>query len=189
MLWGPDFRLLSFKHVFTPSPRTYAPIEALPGGLAVAVNLSTEALARASAHRPWRTVWLWIAAVAVGAALAFMFVGSATTNETEFISDPESIIARNLLEDRLRGPQPVNELLIVRSNTVTVDDAEFKQRIDSLMAAVNALGSGIVKSAFSYYDIGDERMVSGDRSTTIIPIVMTGKLDDAVDNIEPLREI
>ena len=118
-----------------------------------------------------------------------MFVVSATTNETEFISDPESIVARNLLEDRLRGPQPVNELLIVSSNTVTVDDAEFKERVDSLIAAVNALGSGIVNSAFSYYDIGDDRMVSGDRSTTIIPIVMTGDLDEAVDNIEPLREI
>ena len=155
----------------------------------MAVSLSTEALARASAHRPWRTVGLWTAAVAVGAVLAFMFVGSATTGETGFITDPESIVARNLLEDRLRGPQPINELLIVSSDNVTVDDPAFKERVESLMAKVNSLGSEIVSSAFSYYDFPDDRLVSADRATTIIPIVMTGKLDDAVDNIEPLRDI
>jgi len=50
----------------------------------MALNLSTEALARASARRPWLVVGAWSAVFAVSIALIFGLLSGALTNDFGF---------------------------------------------------------------------------------------------------------
>ena len=81
-------------------------------------GLSTEGLARGSARRPWRVIGAWAAILLAGLALAYVFLSDALTIEFAFISNPESKRADTLLEERLRGPKSVHEVVIVRSAPV-----------------------------------------------------------------------
>src|SRR3972149_11226131 len=87
----------------------------------MALNLSTEALARASARRPWLVVAAWAAVFAISIALISGLLSDALTNEVGFTNNPESKRGEILLEDRLRGPQKANEIVIVRSADTTGD--------------------------------------------------------------------
>ncbi len=90
-------------------------------------GLSTQGLARSSTQHPKRVIGIWIAIL----VLAFVSVGSFSTGtlttEFAFFSNPDSKQGDALLADRLRGPANVNEVVIVRSNTVTVDDASYEE--------------------------------------------------------------
>ena len=74
----------------------------------------TELLARVSAQRPLVTV-----AVILNATL----LGSATTTEFRLGSNFESQRADALLEDRLRGPEAITEIVIVQSDTVYAEES------------------------------------------------------------------
>ena len=76
--------------------------------------VSTEALARASARRPWLVVGLWLALFLLGGFLA-MGVGDVLTTEFSITNKPESVRADELLEERLRGPKRAQEFVIVQS--------------------------------------------------------------------------
>ena len=91
--------------------------------------LSTENLARASASRPKRTVAIWfVAIVAAFVAIATLFDGTMTT-KFYFYGNPDSKRADELLESRLRGPDDVNEVVIVRSATMTVDEDAYQEHV------------------------------------------------------------
>ena len=151
--------------------------------------LSTEYLARASAGRPKRTIAIWLVVlVAAFVAIATLLDGTMTT-EFFFFNNPDSKRADSLLEDRLRGPADVNEVIIIRSSTVTVDDPAYREFVTGLRNEVAALGSSLVASVVSYYETGDESLVSGDRLTTVVPIVMAGGFKKAESNVESVLEI
>jgi len=113
---------------------------------------------------------------------------SAVSTEDRFLNEPESQIAADLLQERLRGPLRVTEMLIVRSDELTVDDPAFEEQVSGLTLSVVGLGSEIVQIAVNYYMLGDESMVSSDRHTTIIPVVMAGDVNQVVGNIDTVRE-
>ena len=149
----------------------------------MAFQLSTEALARGSARRPWTVIGAWVlilvaAFVAIGALLS-----DSLTTEVGFTNNPESKRAETLLEERLRGPDQTNEIVIVRSGEKTVDDAEFQDTVESVYGGVIGLGAEIVEGGTNFYQSGDETLVSADRHTTILPFVMAGDHEDALDNI------
>jgi hypothetical protein len=52
------------------------------------------------------------------------------------------------------------------------------------LTALGWLGIGLVSSVVIYYDTGDETMVSADRRTTIMPIIMAGGFKEAESNVE-----
>ena len=150
---------------------------------------STEYLARASADRPKQTIVIWLAVlVAAFVAIATLVDGTMTT-EFHFFNNPESKQADSLLEARLRGPADVNEVIIVRSSTITVDDASYEDFVNGLRNDVAALGSSLVASVVNYYETGDESLVSADRQTTVVPIVMAGEFKDAESNVKSVLEI
>ena len=84
-------------------------------------GFSTENLARASASRPKRTILIWAAALFTAMVLIVALFKDATTTEFTFFSNPESEKANQLIEDRLRGPQGVNDVVIVRYADGTVE--------------------------------------------------------------------
>jgi len=155
----------------------------------MALNLSTEALARVSARRPWLVVGVWSAVFAISIALIFGLLGGALTNEFGLTGNPDSKRADTLLEQRLRGPEKVNEIVIVRSADRTVDDAAFKAFVEGLYADVAALGPAVIEPGVNYYQTGDESLVSADRRTTILPFVMAGGEDEADENIDDVLKV
>ena len=82
-------------------------------------------------------------------------LGSASTTEFRFTNGVESQAALDLLEDRLLGPRPMAEMVIVQSETLTVDDPAFQAKAESVFDEILALGPGVIKVGQNYYQAGD----------------------------------
>ena len=150
----------------------------------------TEALARISARRPWLIIALWVVLVVVGVLLSGGLLDSATTTELRLGGGVESERAAQLLETRLRGgPEPITEIIIIQSDTLTVKDAAFQEKVEAVFAEVAALGPGVLAGAQHYYQANDESLVSEDGQATIIPVVMAGTLEEATDNAPQLLHV
>lgn len=153
------------------------------------LNLSTEALARSSAAHPWRTIAVWAVVLGVAGVLIFTLLEDALTTDFAFTNNPESWRADKLLEESLRGPRKVNEVLLVRSERLTVGDQAFRDRVKELYGAVMGLGSDVIAGGVSYYETGLESLVSADRRTTIVPLQMAGDFDQATDDVKLVMDI
>ncbi len=151
--------------------------------------LSTESLARASSRHPWITLTIWAVAVIVAAVLIPTLLPGALTTEIDFVNNPESKRANTLLEERLRGPRKVTEMVIVRSDGLTVDDPAFRDYVNKVYSDLAAMGPDIIQGVTSYYLTEDPSLVSADRHTTILPVVMAGTEDEANKNIERVLEV
>ncbi len=153
------------------------------------IPLSTERLAVASARRPWTVIALWIAAIVASVAAITLFLSDSLTTEIALTNNPESVRAEDLLEQRLRGPQSTNEIIIVRSADVTVDDPQFQALVEGIYTDVAALGPGIIAGGTNFYQSNDPSLVSQDRRTTILPFVMAGDHEEAEDNVGGVIDI
>ena len=153
------------------------------------INLSTEALASASARRPWITVAIWAVVIAGAIVINSTLLGDALTTQFAFSNNPDSERADKLLEERLNRPHKVNEVVIVQSNELTVDDKLFRERVEEVYTRIMALGPDKIESGVHYYITGDDSMVSDDRRTTMLPLTMAGKLDHATKSVEDVFKI
>ena len=129
----------------------------------------TERLARSSSRHPWRTFGAWVAAIVVSLALSIAFLpGNLTTNGHVTGSPPskqaEDLFAKRLPPDR----NGVDELIVVRSRTRTVDAPGFKSFVSSLLRQADA--TGVVYHASTYYDTRDPRLISRDRHAMLIGV-------------------
>ena len=79
------------------------------------------------------------------------WLDSATTTELRLSSGAESERADRLLEDRLRGPKPISEIVIVQSDSHTVDDSRVQAKTEAVYADILSLGSETVASGANYY--------------------------------------
>ena len=149
----------------------------------------TERLAAFSARRPKTILAAWGSVLAVAFFLLATLFGEAMTSEFFQSDDPESVRAEELVADRLRDGESVGETVIVRSDTLTVDDPALRDAVTGIQAELEALGASAVSSAVTYYDEGDEALVSPDRTATIIPIVIPGDIRAAEDHIEAMHHI
>ena len=149
----------------------------------------TESLARFSARRPLVVVGIWVFVVVISLVIIGALLDSATTTDFRLADRYESERAAALLEDRLRGPKPVTELVIVQSPTFTVDDPEFQDIVESVHDEIMALGPDTVEFGAHYYITGDPISVSPDRKTTIMAFVLTGTTQEATGNVEDVVHI
>lgn len=92
----------------------------------------TESLARACARRPWLTIGVWIGIMLLAVFCIVTMLGGALVTDAKFTSEPESIVALNIMDERLGtdSSQYLDEMIIVRSSTLTVDDAEFRTVVE-----------------------------------------------------------
>lgn len=155
----------------------------------MAFRLSTESLARACGRHPWLTIGVWVAAFLVAGFLIVSLLSSALTTDIDFTNNPESRRGFQLLEERLRGPQQINEIVIVQSDSLTVDDPAFQAYVEELYARIVGLGDTVIAGGASYYQTGDEALVSADRHTTIMPFVMAGDRAEANANIRQVHQV
>ncbi|HJX62055.1 MAG TPA: MMPL family transporter [Dehalococcoidia bacterium] len=135
------------------------------------------------------TIGVWFVLLLVAGFLTMNLLGDALTTDADVTTNPQSKQARKLIEDRLRGPQRVNEIVIVQSESATVEDLAFRGIVEGLYQDITALGPEVVASGTSYYQSGDETLVSDDRHTTILPFAMAGSFEDANDNIDQVLDV
>ena len=113
------------------------------------VSILTELLARASARKPWVTIGVWALILAIALALIGSLLSSATTTDFRLSGRYESERAAALLEDRLRGPEKLAEIVIVQSPSLTVDDEAFRSKVEAVHAEIVSLGPGTISGGFN----------------------------------------
>jgi RND superfamily putative drug exporter len=152
-------------------------------------SLSTEQLARMSARKPWLVIGSWVGLLVLAFFLIATLLGNALTTDADILTNPESKQAQSLIENRLRGPQRVNEIVIVQSQSATVDDPAFRAVVEDIYGKVTGLGPKVIAGGQNYYQSSDPTLVSKDRKITILPFAMAGKAQDATDHIDKVLAI
>ncbi len=153
------------------------------------MNFSTRTLARASARHPWRVVAAWLGVLAVSFALISTLLSDGLTTEMTFANKPEAVRGADLLEQRLRGPEKTTEAVIVRSDSLGVHDPAFRSFVEDLHDRVSALGPAVVEGAVSYYQTGDQALVSRNGDATVLWVVMAGDKERAHENVDQLLAV
>ncbi len=87
------------------------------------------------------------------------------------------------------GPKPLSELVLVQSPVLTVDDPEFRSKVESVHASIVALGPEKVLGGQHYFLDNDALRVSPDRSTTIMNFVLAGDFKEATENVEEVIHV
>ena len=153
------------------------------------MKLSTEALARASGRRPLVVVAVWLVVIAGALALSGVWLQDALTTEFKFSNDPESDLGYAVMEERFRDLRKANEVVIVRSEELTVEEVAFEAVVSGVYEQIMALGPGVVEAGFNFYQADNPAMVSADRHSTTMSFVMAGSLAEATENVGSLVEI
>ena len=164
----------------------------------------TESLARISARRPWVTIGVWLVLLVIALALIQNLLGSATTTDFRLAGRYESERAATLLEEKLRGPEKLAEIVIVQSPSLTVDDEAFRAKVEALHEDIVSLGPGTISGGisgqplFHYYHaidagplIAPEQMAqllpllrSPDERTVLMHYTLAGTSQEATANVE-----
>lgn len=158
---------------------------------------STSRISASSAKHPWRTIGFWLVLLVVGAACAALFLSDGLTTEIELLNNPESVQGQNLLEERMGYETPLTETIVVSSDSLTVDDPEFKGVVDGVFAQLATMPELVDQDpakTIDYYDAAAAsdpgtqaqaaQLVSEDRSTLLIPVTLIGELDETNDAAE-----
>jgi uncharacterized membrane protein YdfJ with MMPL/SSD domain len=147
----------------------------------VRIRLSTQTVAATSARHPWRTIGVWLAAVAVAVAAIMLLLGGALTTEGNPTNDPQSERAKDALAAAFpaRASAAVTDIVVVRSPRYTVDAPQFKSLVRELASEVRtAEGVGSVRS---YLDSRDPSLVSTGRRATMLQFSEIS--DDGIDEV------
>ena len=148
------------------------------------LNLSPAGLARASARHPLTTIGAWLTVIVAAMALIGTLLGDALVTETTLTNNPESVQADNLLHERLgESNNTIDETAILRSTTLTVDDPAYRSYVEELYRELSALGDDVIAGGTHYYLTGDESLVSADRRTTLMPLVMPEGAKERIDQV------
>ena len=140
--------------------------------------LNTKTLARASSRRPWLTIGLWVLLIALAGFASSRWLGDALTSDIDFTNRPEAKRAAELVEERF-GKQGMTELILLSSDSDTVDDDSFQEAARAIQAEAVREGNG-VRGALTFFDSQDPSLVSSDRHTTLIPVIFneSGEISD-----------
>lgn len=145
----------------------------------------TEKLARACARRPWVTIGIWAAAIAIALVFIITMLGDALVTEVKPTNNPESSEALDIMNERLgiSEYEDLDETIIIRSSTLTVDDAEFRSHVEQLYDELMMLGEEVFLGGATYYMTQDPSMVSTDRHSTFIALTMPMDADEKMEEV------
>ena len=119
------------------------------------------------------------------------FLKPATTTELKLTGSAESARAESLLVERGGQTIPLREIVIVQSEVQTVDTPEFRAKVEALQHEIASLGPKVAIPERNYYTTNppDENLVSADRMTTFMTVVMAGDYVEAVKNVDHVLEV
>jgi RND superfamily putative drug exporter len=140
----------------------------------------------ATAH-PKRVLAVWALLAIVGIAATSGLLASALTSDSGVTSKPESLRAQDLIDERLPGSDALDELVVVRSEELTVRDPAFAAEVRGLAEQLRSQPD--VRRVGTYLNRGGEILVSRDQHATLLPLVMADEpemtsVDDLVATIE-----
>ncbi|HUH20857.1 MAG TPA: MMPL family transporter, partial [Gaiellaceae bacterium] len=136
----------------------------------------TERLGRASSRHPWRAILAWVGAIVVALALAATLLPGNLTTEGHVTGSPESTRAERLFFSRFPPDKnAVDELVVVRSATLTAREPAFRQFGARLLAQARATGV-----------VFRERVLAVSKDDHAVLIGIQRKAD--VDNLLPVIE-
>ena len=142
----------------------------------------TGRLARASSARPWRTLALWSLALLLAVAAIAGLLGDSLTTEARMTNDPESYRAYDLIAEHFpRSEVTVSELVVVRSQTLTLDDPAFRAKVGELAEAIG--DTGAVSLPVLTFATGGAALVAPTRRATVIPLGLTGDGEESVGRV------
>jgi putative drug exporter of the RND superfamily len=150
------------------------------------MGLSPRRLAEIATARPRRMLVIWAGLVLIGFVLIGGFLGSALSSEGDVTNNPESKRAEELIDEKLPGRDPFDELVIVRSDELTVTAPAFRERVLSLAGELRR--SGAVDEVSTYLDRGGEALVSRDRHATVMPVVLIEDEEDSIEEVVAIVE-
>jgi RND superfamily putative drug exporter len=138
------------------------------------------------AHHPWRTIAAWLGAIVVAVVLVGSLLGDGLTSEGNVTNDPASLRGYDLLDERFPEKQEVDELVIVRSETLTAGDDAFRDKVTRLEQALRETGA--VEAVQTYFT-GATGLVSEDRHAALLLLELTPPEEDHVeDAIEAVEQ-
>jgi uncharacterized membrane protein YdfJ with MMPL/SSD domain len=142
----------------------------------------TERLARWSSEHAWRVVLIWVVAVVLSVGVIAALLGDVLTTDSEVTNDPESERAYAILEERQPPSESfVNEIVVVRSQALTVDDPVFREKVGQVAGAIERTGAAAVVETF--YATGRAELVSRDRRATVVTIGMGPDAEDTIPEV------
>ena len=115
----------------------------------------TQYLAAVSARRPIIVIAIWLVLLVASAGIVDRLLASATTTDFKLADRFESQQAAGILEERLRGPDKSPEIVILRSDTLTVDDPLFRARVEELHLEISSLGPEIISGGLDDQKVSD----------------------------------
>ena len=115
----------------------------------------TQYLAAISARRPIVVIVIWVLLLVVSAGAVDRFLASATTTDFKLADRYESQQAAKVLEEGLRGPAKSPEIVIMRSDSLTVDDPAFRARVEQLHLEISGLGPEIISGGLDDQNVSD----------------------------------
>jgi putative drug exporter of the RND superfamily len=132
----------------------------------------------------------WVAAAVVSIGVIVALLGGALTSEGEMTNNPESYRGDDLVAERLppkRGEETYgDEIVLVRSRTLTADDPAFRRKVEEVARAVEATGA--TRRVRTFYGSGDRALVSRNRRAAIVFVEMgpdpEGNIADVVEVAE-----
>ncbi len=152
--------------------------------------ISTANFARLSALHPWRTIGLWVMTLVIAIGLTGTLLDDAlSTDVTTLTNNPESAQGDALMRDRLGEENTTfGEIVVVRSSDLTVDDPAYRAFVAELTQELADLGNEVIVGVSDYWGSGDETLVSDDRHTTLVPLVMPVGASESIDQVHAIAE-
>ena len=160
--------------------------------------LSSRNLARIGSRHPWRTIGAWIVFIALVLTLSNLIGGTDNgfAGDSGLTIQPDSIKGDKLIVDHFGEDDRASELVVVHSDSITVDDPEFRDTVTNVIGNLSGWEADFA-SITNYYDLAAngvpeaEGLVSEDRQSLLIPITLNEEADaysdrgkDFLDQIE-----
>lgn len=161
-------------------------------------RISTYGISGGSARRRWLVIGLWIVALLVAGYSTATFLDDALTADFESLSNQDSVVGRQLLEERMGYDDPERETVVVDSSTTSVDDPAYADIVNKIVAELRASTAYVdPNGVLNYYELVDSgnpddanlaaQLVSEDRRSLLIPVTLVGTLDETQDHIEEYK--
>src|SRR3954451_21047502 len=112
-----------------------------------------------------RTVGVWVAVVLASFVVIALLLGDALTSNGDITSNPDSKQTATLIRESFPPVPTPSEIVVVRSDRYTVDDAAFQATV--LRLGERAKQLGVVADAQTYYTSKDRLLVAKDRHATM----------------------
>ncbi len=142
-------------------------------------------------RRPWTVVTLWLLLALLCSLLVVREAGSAFGTDIERTDGSDSVRADALVRTHLaptKVPDRPNEVLVLYSKTLTVDDPAYAAAANQLVERLGGLGREVIAGASNFFFGGDATLVSADRHTTLVPLVLLDPHRHALTLRDAVRE-